>query len=70
MVRRMNLRVKCAPDVIKAERDRRLLTQEEAAAEVGVAPRTWQNWEAGTVTPRAKHMRALIEWFDRDEVAA
>lgn len=64
------LRVNCAPESIKAERDRRLLTQEEAAAQVGVAPRTWQNWEAGTVTPRAKHQRALIEWLEREEVAA
>lgn len=59
------LRVKCVPrpDEIQTTRLGRMLTQEEAAAQVGVAPRTWQNWEAGTVTPRAKHQRALVAWM-------
>ena len=47
-----------------------MLTQEEAAAQIGVAHRTFQNWEAGTVTPRAKHQRALMAWMGQDEVAA
>lgn len=64
MVRRMKLRVKCAPEDLREARERRLLTQEEAAAQVGVAPRTWQNWEAGTVVPRAKHQRALLDWLE------
>ena len=70
MVRRMKLRVKCAPDEIRQAREQRMLTQEEAAAEIGVAPRTLQNWESGKVTPRAKHQRALVAWLEQAEAAA
>ena len=65
MVRRMKLRVKCAPlgERVREKRDARLLTQEEAAKQIGVAPRTLQNWEAGTVTPRAKHQRRILDWL-------
>ena len=61
------LRVKCvpSPSEIQTARLERMLTQEEAASQVGVAPRTWQNWEAGTVTPRAKHQRALVVWMEQ-----
>ena len=62
----MKLRVKCAPapaEILTARLER-MLTQQEAAEQVGVAPRTWQNWEAGTVTPRAKHQRALVAWLE------
>ena len=69
-VRRMMLRVKFVPEDIRRARDDRMLTQEEAARQIGVAPRTFQNWEAGTVTPRAKHMRALVAWLEQAEVAA
>ena len=65
MMRRMKLRVKCAPADIRRAREARLLTQQEAAAQIGVAPRTFQNWEAGAVTPRAKHQRALNEWLEQ-----
>lgn len=47
-----------------------MLTQEEAAEQIGVAPRTLQNWEAGAVKPRAKHQRALVAWLERNEAAA
>jgi len=65
MVRRMKLRVKCVPlgERVKDKRDERLLTQEEAAQQIGVAPRTLQNWEAGKVTPRAKHQRRILDWL-------
>ena len=66
----MKLRVKFAPVEIRRVREERMLTQEEAAAQIGVASRTYQNWEAGNVTPRAKHQRALVEWLQQDEVAA
>ena len=61
----MNLRVKCAPigERVREKRDERLLTQQEAAQQMGVAPRTLQNWEAGTVVPRVKHQRRILEWL-------
>lgn len=58
---------------LRAERRRRLLTQEEAAKQVGVSTRTWQGWELNGITaPRMKHQRALIAWLAEpdDEVAA
>lgn len=56
---------------LREERIRRHLTQEEAASQVGVSPRTWQLWESdGTLVPRAKHRRALVAWLTGDEVAA
>ena len=65
MVRRMKLRVKCVPlgERVRETRRERLLTQEDAAREIGVAPRTLQNWEAGSVTPRAKHQRKILDWL-------
>lgn len=50
-------------------RDDFSLTQEEAAAQVGVSKRTWQNWEAGG-NPRAKHRRALQAWLESRKDAA
>lgn len=67
----MELRVKYVLGAdLREERDRRNLTQKEAAEQAGVAVRTWQLWELGEVTPRAKHRRALINWLNPDEVAA
>ena len=65
-MRRMKLRVKCAVTAkqLREARDHRLLTQQEAALQVGVAYRTWQNWESGRVTPRVKHQRALLAWLN------
>jgi transcriptional regulator with XRE-family HTH domain len=68
----MELRVKYVfgPE-LRAERERRHLTQEEAAAQVGVSTRAWQLWETdGTLVPRAKHRRALIKWLTGEEAAA
>jgi DNA-binding transcriptional regulator YiaG len=44
---------------IKAQRIRLNLSQIEAAAQLGIAVRTLQNWEAGTTFPSPKHRRAL-----------
>jgi transcriptional regulator with XRE-family HTH domain len=55
---------------LREERTERALTQEEAAAEVGVSTRTWQLWEAGDITPRAKQRRALAAWLEKTEAAA
>ena len=65
MLRRMELRVKCVSlgERVRGKRDERLLTQQEAAEQIGVAPRTLQNWEAGKVTPRAKHQRQILKWL-------
>lgn len=67
----MELRVKWVTGAeLRDERERRHLTQVEAAAQVGVAPRTWQLWEStDEQIPRAKHRRALIAWLT-EEVAA
>jgi transcriptional regulator with XRE-family HTH domain len=61
----MKLRVKCVSlgERVREARTERLVTQEEAALQIGVAPRTLQNWEAGAVTPRAKHQRKILEWL-------
>ena len=68
----MTLRVKYVLGAdLRSERDRRNLTQEEAAEQVGVSTRVWQLWESNSPpTPRAKHRRALSEWLTPDEVAA
>jgi len=41
-----------------------VLSQVEAAAELGVSPRTWQGWESGTM-PWPRHRRALAAGFAR-----
>lgn len=49
---------------IRDARAKALLSQAEAAAELGVSVRTWQGWEAGTM-PWPRHRRALAAWFAR-----
>lgn len=68
----MELRVKYVLGSELAEvRRLRNLTQEEAAEQLGVSPRTWQGWEMnGNVVPRAKHRRRLIDWLEKTEAAA
>ena len=68
----MDLRVKYVLGAdLREVRRGRLLTQKEAAKEVGVSPRTWQLWEDGVqMEPRAKHLRALIDWLENGEAAA
>ena len=72
ILRAMELRVKCVfgPE-LRDERERRHLTQVEAAAQVGVSHRTWQLWESDEPgTPRATHRRALLAWLQAEEIAA
>lgn len=70
-LRAMELRVKYVfGSELREERESRHLTQEEAATKVGVSTRTWQLWELGSVVPRAKHRRALIDWLNPEDVAA
>lgn len=57
-------------DRIREVRERRILTQEEAAAELGIAPRSLQAYEAGTATPRPARRRQLLAWLDEHEAAA
>ena len=65
------LRVKfVSGEELKAERDRRALTQEQVARQLGVATRTLQNWEAGTAEPRARHRRTIAEWYELAEETA
>ena len=49
---------------IRDTRREAMLSQVEAAAELGVSPRTWQGWESGT-NPLPRHRRALAAWFAR-----
>ena len=42
-------------------RRRRLLTQAELAAQVGVTTKTVQTWESGQAQPRLRHVRRLAE---------
>jgi transcriptional regulator with XRE-family HTH domain len=46
---------------LRALRQRRMLTQRELAAEVGVAHQTVQAWESGKNLPQAPKMRRLAE---------
>ncbi len=49
---------------LEAIRRRRLLTQRELAAKVGVSWQTISEWERGNMQPRMKHVRALCEALD------
>ena len=51
---------------VKAHRILLHLSQREAAQELGVSPRTLQNWEAGQTVPWPKHRRALERFFARE----
>jgi len=42
--------ISAAPETIAYVRQKAGHTQAQAAASVGVAPRQWQRWEAGTAT--------------------
>lgn len=55
---------------VRQTRDERLLTQREAAEELGVAIRTLQSWEHGEdVIPHPRHRRAILAWLTREEAA-
>lgn len=68
----MMLRVKESSTFASRLRDAREavhLSQVELARELGVAPRTVQNWEAGR-TPQPRHRRAIIAFLERSKVQA
>lgn len=54
---------------VRTERDRRNLSQKEAALELGVSERTLQDWEAKDVVPQPRHRRAIIEWVGAEDAA-
>lgn len=49
-----------------AERVRRGLNQEEAAAELGVARSSWARWELGGM-PRGLYLAAVKRWIRGEE---
>lgn len=56
---------------IREERERRVLTQEEAARELGINARSLQAYEAGKALPRQARRRAILAWLgDLQERAA
>lgn len=57
-------------DRIRETRERRIITQEEAAAELGIPTRSLQAYEAGKATPRAARRRELLAWLEQHEAAA
>ena len=57
-------------DAVRATRDRRNLSQAEAAREIGVSERTLQGWEIADVVPQPRHRRAILEWLDDEDEAA
>ena len=54
---------------VRAERNRRHLSQKEAADELNVSERTLQSWEIGDVTPWPRHRRAIVAWLEQEEAA-
>lgn len=58
------------PAWLRASREDANLTRQELAKEIGVSWRAIQSWESGVRTPRAKHRRALAEFFDPPEDVA
>ena len=40
-----------------------LMSQEQAAREIGVSVRTVQSWEAGSAFPQARHRDAINEFL-------
>lgn len=57
-------------EAVRAERERRNLTQAEASVELAVSERTLQAWENEDVVPWPRHRRRILEWIERDGVAA
>ena len=56
--------------VIREARAAKHLSQQEAADELGVALRTYQNWETPSgPRPQPRHRRALLAWLDEEQAA-
>lgn len=54
---------------IKEARERRILTQAEAAAELGIHVRSIQDYEAGKAKPRQALRRRILAWLAENEQA-
>ncbi len=61
----MELRIDLSAELREA-RERRLLSQVDLAALLGVAPRTVQNWEAGR-EPQMRHRRLIAAFLTETE---
>ena len=55
------------PAQLRTLRERLDLTQEQAAAKVGVSRRTWAGWEGGEVKP-PKPLLILIQLLDQEKL--
>ncbi len=52
---------------VRRVRERRILSQAEAAAELGFTVRSLQAYEAGRVVPRQARRRAILAWLAEHE---
>ena len=57
-------------DRIRNVRETRVLTQEEAAHELGFPARSLQAYEANQATPRQARRRRILDWLAQHEMAA
>lgn len=55
---------------IREVRGRCSLTQEEAAAELGIPARSLQDYEAGKALPRPGRRRRILAWLAEHEAVA
>lgn len=46
---------------LRAKREKRELTQREAAEQTGVSRQTWVSWERGA-KPNVEHLQVLSKW--------
>lgn len=51
------------PQVLRAVRLLRRMTQEEAADAMGVSLRAYTRWERGRMEPRGLNLRAVRRWL-------
>jgi transcriptional regulator with XRE-family HTH domain len=66
----MELRVNPFGERIRLAREAASITQVELAAQLGVSPRTVQNWETSDRMPQPKHRRAIAAFLEEVEGAA
>jgi transcriptional regulator with XRE-family HTH domain len=52
---------------IRETRERRMLTQKEAAEELGIHVRSVQDYETGRAVPRPARSRAILAWLAKHE---
>lgn len=51
-------------DRLRIAREKRFLTQEQMAAELGVSARTYQEWESGRAFPQVRHRQKLADLLE------